>query len=127
MPIYPTLARAARRVECLRSNGAPDSAPADFDATANPIIGRHWFGIEPFRPIGAGAAEVVADLQFRRQVQRVHDRGVRVVAELLAEIGAERSIQTVIDQKLERFADLDPEALEATGGGDFWPAPLREV
>ena len=80
-----------------------------------------------FRSIGEIAAEVVADLRFRRQVQRVHDRGVRVVAELLAEIGAERSIQTVIDQKLDTYADLDLEALEATGGDKFWPAPLNMV
>ena len=40
---------------------------------------------------------------------------------------AERSIQTVIDQKLERFADLDPEALAATGGDRFWSSPLSEV
>ena len=58
MKIYAPTARAARRVECPRPNGAPNSAPANFDATANPIISRHWFGIEPFRTIGAGAAEV---------------------------------------------------------------------
>ncbi len=40
---------------------------------------------------------------------------------------AERSIQTVIDQKLDTYADLDLEALEATGGDKFWPAPLNMV
>ncbi len=51
MKIYAPTARAARRVECPRSNGAPDSTPADFNATAHPIINRHWLGVDPFRPI----------------------------------------------------------------------------
>ena len=80
-----------------------------------------------FRPIGPIAAEVVANLRFRRRVQQVHRLGDRVFGELLAEIGAERGIQTIIDQKLDIYTRLDPETLEATGGADFWPAPLHEV
>ena len=44
---------------------------------------------------------------------------------MLAELGAERGIQTIIDRKLDRYTDLDPEALEAAGGDDFWFAPVR--
>lgn len=80
-----------------------------------------------FRPIGKIAAEVVADLKFRRQVQQVHRLGDRVLGELLAEIGAERGIQSIIDQKLERYAELDPETLEAVSGDKFWPVPIHEV
>ena len=79
------------------------------------------------RPIGEIAAEVVADMMFRRRVQQVHRLGDRVFGEFLAELGAERGIQTVIDQKLNKYASLDPETLEATGGDGFWPVPLREV
>ena len=79
------------------------------------------------RPIGAIAAEVVADLRFRRRVQQVHRLGDRVFGELLAEIGAERGITTIIDQKLDTYAELEPETLEVTGGDGFWPAPLHEV
>ncbi len=100
---------------------ANSSQPGDFDPAACPIIAK------PFRPPSQIAAEKVADLRFRRQVQQLHDRGVRVVAELLAEIGAERSIQTVIDEKLDTYAELEPAALEATGGDGFWQPPLREV
>ena len=51
MKIYaPT--RATSRVECLQSNGAPDSAPVDFDPAAHPIIARHFFGVEAFRQTG---------------------------------------------------------------------------
>ena len=73
------------------------------------------------------AAEVVADLRFRRQVLRLHRLGPRVTAELLAEIGAELSIMTVIDQKTDTFTELEPQSLEATGGDRFWPVPVRKV
>ncbi len=102
------------------------SLPAGFDPAAHPIIARHFFGVEPF-PIDRIAAEVVADLQFRRRVQQVHRLGDRVFGELLAEIGAERGIQTVIDQKLDTYTELEPETLEVTGGDQFWPAPLYAV
>ena len=106
---------------------ALDSVPTDFDADAHPIIARHFFGVEPFRSIGAVAAEVVADLRFRRKVQRFHRLGDRVLGEFLAEIGAERSIMTAIDRKLARYAEIEPEAIEAAGGGGFWPLSLRVV
>ncbi len=80
-----------------------------------------------FRPIGEVAAEVVADLRFRRQVEHLHRLGARAVGELLAEVGAERGIWTVVDQKLDTYAEIEPEALDATGGDDFWQPPLREV
>ena len=73
------------------------------------------------------AAEVIADLRFRRQVEHLHGLGPRVVGELLAEIGAERSIMTLIDRKIDTYASLDPKALKATGGDGFWPMPLRQV
>ncbi len=86
--------------------------------------GRRAQGLEPFGQI---AAEVVADMRFRHQVLRLHRLGPRVTAEFLAELGAERSIQTVIDQKLDTYAALDPETLKVTGGDGFWPVPVRKV
>ncbi len=82
--------------------------------------GRRAQGLEP-------VGQIVADMRFRHQVLRLHRLGPRVTAELLAEIGAERAIQTVIDQKLDRYAELEPEALAAAGGNDFWVVPIREV
>ena len=73
------------------------------------------------------AADVVADLRFRRRVERLHRLGPRVTAELLAELGAELGVQTPIDQKLAAYVEIGPEALEAAGGDKFWPVPLREV
>ncbi len=79
------------------------------------------------RSIGTIAAEVVADMRFRRRIQQLHGLGDRVLGEFLAEIGAERSIQTIIDRKLDTYAELEPKVLEAAGGDDFWSVPLREV
>ncbi len=42
-------------------------------------------------------------------------------------ISAERGIRTVVDQKLSRYAELNPKTLEVTGATDFWPEPLHEV
>ena len=73
------------------------------------------------------AADVVADLRFRRRVERLHRLGPRAVGELLAELAAARSIMTAIDRKLATYVELDPATIEAAGGDTFWPAPLREV
>ena len=32
---------------------------------------------------------------------------------------------TLIDEKLDRYAELNPGTLEATGGDRFWRAPLH--
>ena len=74
-----------------------------------------------------GPADVVADLRFQHLVKRLHRLGPRATAELLAELGSERSIGTAIDRKLATYAELEPEAIEAVGGDRFGPAPLREV
>ncbi len=113
--------------EPLERVGMADELQVGFNPAAHPIIARHFFGVEPSRPIGEVAAEVVADLRRRRHVQQVHRLGDRVFGELLAELGAERGITTIIDQKLERYAELDSEVLEAAGGDEFWPAPVREA
>ena len=123
MKIYAPTARAARRVECPRSNGAPDSAPADFDATANPIIARHFFGVEPFGAIGQVAAEVVADLRRQRAAEHLYSLGPRPVLEALVEVeaGAE------LDRVLADFARLDPETVRQLAGDQFPPAPIYGV
>ena len=42
---------------------AQDLEPANIDPAAQPIIARHFFGAEPFRPIGEAAAGVVVNLK----------------------------------------------------------------
>ncbi len=78
-----------------------------------------------FRPIGKVAAEVVADLRFQRKVIRLHQQGPRVLGEYLAELGVD--IGTIIDRKLDTYAELEPEVLEAAGGDTFSPVPIHGV
>ncbi len=80
-----------------------------------------------FRPIGSFAAEIVADLRFRRQMERLHRLGPRVTAELLAELGSERSIQTIIDEKVARYAAIDPSVVHVLGGDRFATPPLTVI
>ena len=51
------------------------------------------------RSIGQIAAEVVADLRFRRKVIRLHRQGSRAVGEFLAGLGAELGVQTGVVKK----------------------------
>ena len=77
MPLYTPTTRTASRVKYPRSNDALDSAPADFDAAAHPIIAHHFFGVEPLRQIGDIADNVVADLKRQRQVEHLYRLGPR--------------------------------------------------
>ena len=100
------------------------------DPGRNPNFSRRW--TEPPHcgtcpAASSAAAEIVANVRFRQQVERLHALGPRVTAELLAEIGTERSIMPIINAKLQTYAEIDPEALRALGGDKFWLASLREV
>ena len=100
------------------------------DPGKNPGFRRHWTE-PPHRKnssiVGSAAAEIVSDLQYRQTVERVHLLGSRVLAELLAELGIERKIMPGIREKLERYANIDPQALHALSGDKFSPVPLHEV
>ena len=72
---------SARRVASRATCNGADAVPTDFDPADFPIIAKHIFGVSPFRPIGVVAAEVVADLKFRRQVERRCRLGAREVGE----------------------------------------------
>ena len=69
----------------------------------------------------------IADVRFQRNIERLHKMGARAVGEFLAEIGAERSIQTIIDTKLSRYAGIGDTALSITGGDRFSANPLHRV
>ena len=118
-----TGAYAASALSVPRSNGAPDSAPADFDATANPIISRHWFGVDPLRPVGHVVLGVVAALKRQRQIEHVYRLGLRAVGELLYEVAGGKDL----DRALEPYQRLTPNLLKALGGDRFPPVPIHEV
>ena len=71
MKIYAPTTRATSLVGCLQSNGAPDSAPVDFDPAAHPIIARHFFGVEAFRQFGYFAGDIGTDLKRQRRIEHV--------------------------------------------------------
>lgn len=79
------------------------------------------------RPVSAVSDEIIRDLRFQRNVKALHSLGPRAVGEFLAEVGADRSIQTLIEQKLQRYAELTPEQVEAVSAGDWASFPLRAV
>ena len=118
MSTYTTSPYRSSRFKPHKSDGPPDSAPADFDATANPIIGRHFFGVEPFRQIGDVAAVVVADLKRQRQVARLLSLGPRPVLEAPVEVEAGADL----DHVLADYARLDLEVVTALGGDKFPPS-----
>ena len=73
MPLYTPVARVA-------SSAAPDpldKLPSDFDAGANPILAKHYFGISPFRSIGEVTAEVVSGLKLPHRIEPVRQPGPR--------------------------------------------------
>ncbi len=90
-------------------------------------VNERYTDFDAFRHAGSLTADIVANLRFRRQVEHLYGLGPRAVGELLAEIGAERSIRTVIDRKLNKYAQLRPEALRAAGGDRFPAVPVRLV
>jgi hypothetical protein len=72
------------------------------------------------------AASIVSDQFFRRQVETLC-RLPRLAAELLAELAAERGMESVVRSKLDRYCSLPASVLAATGGDRFPPMPLHEV
>ncbi len=103
---------------------------AQSDPARNPNFKRRWTDPPHCKSLRSGvsaAAEVVAGLEFRDQVRRLHALGARTVAELLAEIGTEQSIMPTIHEKLERYARINPKALRMAGGDTFPRVPLHEV
>jgi hypothetical protein len=55
------------------------------------------------------------DYCFGRDVERLHRLGPRVLAEMLLQLGAERLLMTDIEQRVRRYARLDPAALRYAG------------
>jgi hypothetical protein len=69
-----------------------------------------------------------ADRQFERQVLRLYTLGARAMCELLREVGVQTMHMTTIEQVLDRYACIDPDALTALSGDQFPPYPdLRVV
>ena len=82
---------------------------------------RRATGLEPLSAI---LTPVVADLHFYRDVVRLHRLGPRAMYELLSEIGEQRLCRTFIEQRVQRYAEIDPKHLTALDGGTLPRPPL---
>jgi hypothetical protein len=65
--------------------------------------------------------------EYRHNVGRLHALGPRVLAEFLAELGADSYRMTDIERRLERYARLDPGIVRGLGGNRFPPRPSLRV
>jgi hypothetical protein len=70
-----------------------------------------------------------ATRRLRRQylAQRVHTLGARVLFQLIDELDRHHGLGDDLDQRLERYAAVDPELLRALGADTFPALPLRLV
>jgi hypothetical protein len=68
-------------------------------------------------------------VQRQRAVERVHQLGPRVMAELLNELARYHpEIAAALDRRLERYAErLTPELMRAINGDRFPALPLRAI
>ena len=107
--------------------GARAALPLNFSPIDYPILCRHWFNVEPFRPVGELAAEVVADLRFRNKMTVLLAMSDRPVAEMVAEFAVRHGLEAELDQVLDRYLEIPDGALDVTSGRALSPLPLHEV
>ncbi len=79
------------------------------------------------RASGSGERAAVRVLRRQRTVRQLYRLGPRVFDELLAEIGSEYGITIDIEQKIERYAGIDIDALQLAGGDRFPALPIHMV
>jgi hypothetical protein len=67
------------------------------------------------------------DLRFQQLCRHLQRRGERAVWEFLRDLGGQFRILPAIEQKLERYAELEHAWLEVAGGDKIPSPPLRLV
>ena len=70
---------------------------------------------------------LLSDFRLARDVERIFALGPRPIIELLIEIGEQRLCRTYLEQRVRRYAEIDPEHLTALGGDTFPRPALYEV
>ena len=96
--------------------------PANLSTPAEKKSGGHHQPlIAPGVSSATSAASIIVDPAFRRQIERLHQRGPRLIAELLAELAAERGLGTIIQRKLARYLNIPDAALDAVPGARQLP------
>jgi hypothetical protein len=76
------------------------------------------------RPDPGEPIDIIADIRFGLEVVKLHRQPARVLFEMLKELGRDRLIRTDLEQRVRRYARLDPRALAFTGGDRMVAAPL---
>ena len=92
--------------------------------------GRDWVGTQDrSSDTTLTALRLAASRRMRRQryVERLCQLGPRVVAELLDELDRHHQLGGDLDDRLERYAQLDATVLAALGADRFPALPLRCV
>ncbi len=69
----------------------------------------------------------LAGRRFEHLVERLHRLGPRPLAELLIEIAHCTGQSSLIADRLQAYAGLDPELVCALGADTFPPAPLQVI
>lgn len=69
----------------------------------------------------------IDDLRLAQLVGRLHNLGPRPTLELFREIIAAHNIGHDVVERLETYAVLDPEVVDALGGKTTQPPPLHKV
>ena len=67
------------------------------------------------------------NLRLARDVERILALGPRPIIELLIEIGEQRLCRTYLEQRVQRYSEIDPEHLAVLNGDTFPRPPLYEV
>jgi hypothetical protein len=67
----------------------------------------------------------LGDERLRRDVEHLHRLGPRVLLEFLLELGRERLLRVDVEERVGRYAALDPGAVEALGADQFPPRGSR--
>ena len=109
--------------------------PEGFNPDECPILSVHWFGLgarlqandrQPV-PVGPIVDNIVGDLSFQRDVERLHRLGPRPQYELLREIERRYGCARFIRDRVKAYGELDPGLVQALGGDGFPEAPVHEV
>src|SRR5437762_1548793 len=77
--------------------------------------------------LAALRAQASQRLHRPRLVERVHRLGARALFEFVNELDQSHGLGSDLDQRLERYARLDPAVLPALGGDRLPVSPVRIV
>jgi hypothetical protein len=71
--------------------------------------------------------DLVADLRFHREVERLHRLGPRATGELLLEIAECLAARSFVDERVKAYVALDPKVVKALGADRFPTPPIYPV